>query len=114
MTSGHFGQMDVGIETDFLEIGYAVGVQGVVEVLGNRVGIQAGNTLAQLGSSKPQLAHDVAGTMQEIGCVLAVLDSFANILGVFGAEDTVHVCQHGAQCESHGKTAPRDRKNERP
>ncbi len=41
MARSHLGQMNVGFETDFLEIGDPLAGQRVVEVFGNRIRIEA-------------------------------------------------------------------------
>ena len=54
MASGDFGQMDVGhggvrFEADLFEIGDPLGGKGVIEIFGDRVGIQARSALGDAG-----------------------------------------------------------------
>ncbi len=102
MAACDFGQVDVGLEADFFELRHLLGRQGVVEILGHRVGIAPQAAAHQARRAQPQAAHAVARAMHQVAGELALLDLLADILGIVGFEDVVQKGEHRAQCQSHG------------
>ena len=104
MAGGHLGQIDVGVETDLLEVGHSVAIERVVEISGHGVGVESFAAVGQFGGRQTQTSHHVTGAVQQVGGEFAFFELLTDLFGVFRIEDSVHVRQHGSQSKSHGKT----------
>jgi len=102
MARRHLRQMDIRLQADFLKIGHPLAGQRVVEILGDRVGIQAHAAAGHLGRPQPHPDTDIANPVHQVRGELAFLDLSPDILVIRRLEDLVHVSQHRSQCKSHG------------
>lgn len=102
MAGRYLGQMLVGLQADFFKVGHALGRQFIVEVFGDRVGVEPQAAALQAWRRQSQVSHTIANALSKLGGELAILHLLANVLGVVRLEDVVHVREHGAERKSHG------------
>ena len=93
VATGNLRQLDVGIEAHLLEVGNAIRGQGVVEIVGHRVGIERFLPIDGAGRAESGAARDIANPMQEIGRKLTFFDLPADFAHLFRFETFVHVSQ---------------------
>ncbi len=86
MACRHLGQFDLGIEADLLEIRDAVAGQGIVQILGNRIGIKGRLAIDHFGGSQLRAPGYVANPVQESRGEFAFLDLLPDDSSRFGIE----------------------------
>ena len=102
VTRGNLGQMNVRVEADLLEVGDAIARQRVIQILGNRIGIEARSTIGHAGGRQPQPLHYVPRAVQQIRGEFTFFDLLTDLLRILRVQDVVDVGQHRTQCQSHG------------
>ena len=105
MAGSDLGQVNVRLETDFLELGHSIGRQRIVKVFGHRVGVGGQSLADHWRHAQPQTSHAIARAMDQLGGELAFFDLLGDVLGILRLEDIVEIGQQRSQRQSHVLTS---------
>ena len=86
MTGSDFGEMHIRIQIHFLDIGNRFRFQSIVEVLGDRICIQATVRTPGIRSGQPTTTHDLANAINQCRRVAAFADFLTDFSGLAGFE----------------------------
>ena len=101
VAGGRFRQVDIGFQADAFEIADLFGGHHVVQVFGDRVGVETHAGAEDLRSAQPQAANGVARAVDEVLRKFAGLDFLGELLLINGVENVVQVSKERAECEAH-------------
>ncbi len=87
----YFGQLDVRIETDLFEVRDPICRKGVVQILGNRIGVERRLAIDYLWGPKLRAPGHVTNSVKETRRKLALLGLLPDDPSRFRIEEIVHV-----------------------
>jgi hypothetical protein len=99
------GQVDVGLQAGLLDLGDLLGRQGVVEVVGDGVGLEGVGAGGRRRGQAAAARHLLDAGDQFLGGV-ALGDLLADELGLGRVEHVVEVGEQGSQGQAHGGLLP--------